>query len=153
MIRLKFCKVHCTLLSAATKHLAQNNFATFSSCFFCTLFNTAPTAAPQITLYRRILGSNTGQVWLCHWLSDALTIRLNRICLKINASFHCLSLIDFLTTHNRKPARLIWCYQLLSQITISCYCPFKVSFSHLAKEDGEETEAKMHKLPCSSFPL
>ncbi len=59
-------------LAGKQRNILILNRGDFNFNFFRTLFNNASSAAPQIPLCRRTLGSNPGQLRLRHWLSDDL---------------------------------------------------------------------------------
>jgi hypothetical protein len=59
------------------QHISYIKGGYFWMFFMYDIFNTASSAAPQIPLCRRMLGSNPGQLRLRQWLSDALTMLIH----------------------------------------------------------------------------
>jgi hypothetical protein len=68
----------CFVVVDITEQKQKGKAVWFFEFFKITFFNTASSAAPQIPMSRRMLGSNLGLLRLWHWQSDALNNRSAR---------------------------------------------------------------------------
>ncbi len=67
------------IMSSVFTRCENANRGNFLDFVLCSVSNTASSAAPQIPLYRRMLGANQELLRLRHWQSDALITRQDLI--------------------------------------------------------------------------